>query len=110
MARGSGIVSTLALSALNAAFFTLGPDLGAGALNTLITLVFGAGTTAGTVVIEGSHDPNYAGAWANLATVAWTAASTVKQVTVAGPFQYLRARISVAVVGGTIDAFIQVTQ
>lgn len=70
-----------------------------------IYIVFGAGTSAGAVVVETSHDRTFTGVWANLATVNWAAASRVHHVAITGIFRALRVRISTAIVGGTIDAY-----
>lgn len=70
-----------------------------------IYAVFGAGTTAGTVVVEGSHDPDYTGAWVNIGTMAWSAASTVKKTSITGVHRAVRVRISVAIVNGSCDAY-----
>lgn len=64
---------------------------------------FAPGTTAGAVVIEESHDVSFMGTWAVLATVTWTAADRVHSVVTAGPHRAIRARISTAVAGGTVN-------
>ena len=74
------------------------------AFQTAIYVVFNAGTSAGVVVVETSHDPNYTGTWANLATVTWAAATKCHVVQITGNYLALRVRISTAIVGGTVDA------
>lgn len=69
-----------------------------------IYVVFGAGTSAGVVMVEGAHDPDYTGTWANIATVTWAAASRCHMVAITGVHRALRVRISTAIVGGTVDA------
>jgi hypothetical protein len=69
-------------------------------------VVFGAGTSAGQVVLETAHDPDYAGAWWPLETIDWAAASKVHHVGKTGLFRALRFRISIAIVGGTVDAYL----
>jgi hypothetical protein len=63
----------------------------------------GTNISAGDVVIEASHDPAYTGAWANLATVNYTADTNhMNIVNLTGTFPVLRARISNAVTGGFV--------
>lgn len=63
---------------------------------------WGAATSAGTVVIEEADNKEYAGTWKTVGTCAWVAASQVDAVHLYGAYGALRARISVAVVGGTV--------
>lgn len=83
-------------------------DIGSKANYTAVYAVFGAGTGAGTYVVEVSHDKAYAGTWATVATLAWAAASSVKVGLIAGPWKALRVRNTVVVTGGTVDIKIQV--
>src|SRR3989304_2209693 len=64
---------------------------------------FGAGTSAGVVVIETAVEDDDTGTWANLATVTWSAVSKNHHVAITGVFRALRARISTAIVDGTVD-------
>ena len=69
-------------------------------------VVTSAGVTAGTVVIEVSNDNQN---WFTPASnsVSTTAASTAYSVTVGPlPFQFARARVSVGITGGTVDAWV----
>lgn len=69
-------------------------------------IVFGPGTSAGSVQIESAHQAGYTGTWAaEGAAVAWAAASKVHKLSIAGSSFVSRARISVAVVGGTVDVY-----
>lgn len=70
-----------------------------------IYVVFGTGTTAGTILVESAHDPDYTGTWATVATIAWSAATKVGYAAITGVHRALRVRISVAVVNGTVDAY-----
>lgn len=79
-------------------------DKGSSAEGTLIHVTFSPGTSAGTVVIEGAPSPDYTGTWANLATVAWVAANRTHETFISGSYLGRRVRISVAVVGGTVDS------
>ena len=100
------IVAT-AISALNAA----GPIPQSGDANRLeVDVVFGAGTSAGAVVIESSHDPAFAGTWHTEATLAWAVASSSKHASIVGPRRALRYRVSVALVGGTVDVYAKVSR
>lgn len=69
----------------------------------LFQVKFGAGTSAGSVVIETADDDTFTGVWAVLQTIAWAAANRQHQYYAPGPQLSIRARISVAIVGGTID-------
>lgn len=75
------------------------------ATEVAVYVAFGAGTNAGTVLVEGAHVPNYAGTWALLGTVAWAAANRSHLVAITGAHRALRTRISVAVTGGTVDSY-----
>jgi hypothetical protein len=70
---------------------------------------FGAGTSAGAVVIEEASDPAYTGTWSLIATLAWSAVTKESSHIMFGNFRALRVRISVAVVGGTVDAWVQIS-
>lgn len=72
----------------------------------IIYVVFKDSTSAGTIVIEGSHDSDYIGAWSNIATIAWAAANSVKHAAISGAHKAIRVRISVAVEGGVIDVWV----
>jgi len=90
------------LSALNAA----GPIPQAAEADRFeVGVEFGAGTSAGTVVIESSHDPAFAGTWHVEATIAWAALSSYKHASIVGPRRALRYRVSVAVVGGSVSIY-----
>jgi hypothetical protein len=87
----------------------IGIDVGDSAEYTKIYVRFNAGTSAGAVVIEEASDPAYTGTWALLTTIAWSAATKESSYLVIGSYRALRARISVAVVGGNVDVWAQVT-
>ena len=72
---------------------------------SLVTVLveFGAGTTAGAVVLEAAADPNFAGAWAVLGTASWTVANSTKLFGIAAALPYMRARISALITGGTAN-------
>jgi hypothetical protein len=69
-------------------------------------VVSGAGVSAGVVAIEVSNDNvNWLAPATN--TVTTSAASTAYSVTVGPlPFQFVRARISTAITGGSVDAYL----
>ena len=77
------------------------------ARSVLVFVIFNAGTSAGSVLVEAAHDKNYAGTWALLATVTWAAASKAHQVYIPGPQIAIRVRV-VSVTGGTVDSFVVV--
>lgn len=99
-----------AKSALNALSDEIKPsDLGSVEELTYY-IVFGAGTSAGAVQIESAHLPGYTGTWAAEGTpVAWAAATKVHKVSIQGASYVARARISTAIVGGTIDIYVVAT-
>jgi hypothetical protein len=91
-----------ALSALN----TVGlipPFQGGHYTESAFYIRFNAGVTAGAVVIETAADSTDTGTWANLTTVNWSAADKTHHVAVTGVFRALRARISSAILTGTVD-------
>jgi hypothetical protein len=94
------------LSALNALSSELNPvDLGA-VQELSFYIVFGAGTSAGAIQIESSHLEGYAGTWAAEGSpTAWSAASKAHKVSITGSSYVTRARISTAVVGGTVSVY-----
>lgn len=64
---------------------------------------FGPGTSAGAVVIEAARSNDDTDTWVLLATVTWAAANKSHDVSVDAAKLALRARISVAIVGGIVD-------
>ncbi len=72
---------------------------------TAIYIVWGAGVTAGTIVIESAHSRDYTGTWANMATVAWSSESREDLVQITGVMAACRVRISSTITNGTIDAW-----
>lgn len=80
-----------------------------GAKNIGVYVIFGAGTSAGSVVIETAHDRAYTGAWHTVATIAWSAANKVHYVSNVGPLMALRARVVLAT-GGTVDVHLVATE
>lgn len=84
-------------------------DYGKNAESTKFYVRFGALTSAGAVIIEEASDPTYTGAWSLVATLAWSAVSKESSHLMLGNFRAVRARISVAIVGGTVDCWAQVS-
>lgn len=64
---------------------------------------FSVGSAAGVVLIETASQEDYAGTWAILATVTWSAASKSHYVALTGALRSVRARISSAVTTGTVN-------
>ncbi len=88
------------------------PEIGGGNLTgayleSIFYVNFDHTSAAGVVVIETAHDPSYAGTWANLATVTWSAIDKCHYVALTGVFAALRARISTTVTSGTVDVWVQ---
>ena len=71
-----------------------------------------AGTSGGVVTLEGARTSTYTGAWQSLGTITTNAASTTFMITVdvsdspGMPIPYIRARVSTAITGGTLDAYL----
>lgn len=86
---------------------TYNDSLGGNVNNTMVTVKFGAGTGAGTLLVEVADDPAYAGTWATLATIAWAVADSIKTGLVTGPWKAMRLRWSANVTGGTADVTVQ---
>jgi hypothetical protein len=71
-----------------------------------VYVTFDHTSAAGTVVLETAPDQAYAGTWANIGTVTWSAIDKCHYVSVTGVFNALRVRISSAVTSGTCDVFL----
>lgn len=71
-----------------------------------VYIIWGAGTSAGAVTIETADNDAYAGVWAALSTVPWTAVSKEDVVQITGIHKSIRTRISTAIVGGTVSTWI----
>lgn len=75
--------------------------------NSLLVVVTGSGVSAGDVEIEGSLDNSN---WYAIGSpLAVSAASTVYHQTGTTPARFFRAVVSTAITGGTVDAWIGVT-
>jgi hypothetical protein len=71
-----------------------------------IYVVFGPGTTGGSVQVESAHQDGYTGTWAaEGSAVNWAAANRVHKVSIAGASFVSRARISSAILNGTVDVW-----
>jgi len=80
-----------------------GTVLDGGAAHTNHCMVVTTGSvasTAGTVILEGSHDNTN---WVQLGTFSPTAANTSTAVSATGAYRYIRSRVTVALSGGTIQ-------
>lgn len=88
-----------ALLAVNDKSQILGPGRLATVKEVLMTLTWPAGGSQGQIEIEASDDENYAGLWANLASIPWSAVSRQDQFRYSGGQSFLRARVSVTVDG-----------
>ena len=72
---------------------------------------FSAGVTAGKVAIYEAHDKDYAGTWFQIAEVDFvglslTADSTFPVTQGTYPYGALKAKITDAIVGGTVDVWL----
>lgn len=79
---------------------------------TAITLLVegGAGVSSGVVTLEGARTSDYSGAWASITTATAAASTVIATVDVGDtasiPVPYVRARISTAIGGGTVDVYL----
>lgn len=69
-------------------------------------LVGSAGISAGAIQVEEADNPEYAGTWAPNGSPVTVTASAVKTVKVTGVQAAMRARISTAIVDGTVDVWV----
>jgi len=72
-------------------------------------VVFSTGVSAGDVIIETAHDPNYAGLWNPIGTpspVTFTANAAKGVVADFPPGGWVRARVGTTIVGGTVTVFL----
>lgn len=77
--------------------------------NKLMAAVeWGPGTSAGVVELEGAMSSDYGGLWHQIKVFTWAAASKVEVHTEEKHYDFVRFRISTAIVGGTINAKLQV--
>lgn len=77
--------------------------------NVLRLLIVGsAGISAGAVVLEAAHAPSYAGTWLVVVSATTAVADSIVSGAslVTAAFPYVRARISTAIVGGTVTVWV----
>lgn len=78
------------------------PELGS-ANELTYYIVFGPGTSSGAVQIESAHENGYIGTWAPEGPpIAWVSQNRVHKTNIQGISFVSRARISTAIVGGTV--------
>lgn len=71
--------------------------------NHTIMIQGSAGVATGAVQFEASNDPSFTGTWAALGGAPVTVvANAVLTVAVVGVYEFIRARISTAITGGTV--------
>lgn len=73
------------------------------------TVIWSAGVSAGEVVIEAANTSNYSGTWSEIDRQNFTAAPAANSTiigTYPGPFQFVRARVTTNVSGGTVTVTI----
>lgn len=80
-------------------------DLKAQCRETRLYVEWSAGVTAGVVTFETSKTTTYTGTWDSLGTSSFSA-SAADTILVTGPLAAVRARISTAVVGGTVSCYL----
>lgn len=73
------------------------------------SVIWSAGVSSGVVVIEAANSSTYSGTWAQIDQLDFAAAPGANSMvtgTYPGPFQFVRARVTTNVVGGTVTATI----
>lgn len=75
-------------------------------------IVWSAGVTAGTVIIESAHDPAYSGTWHALtaAPVGFVANAALGGVSDFPPGGFVRARVGTTVADGTVTVYLNGVQ
>jgi hypothetical protein len=72
-----------------------------------IYILFSHGSSAGKVQIETASEYTYANTWAAVgSTIDWAAEDSQKYAAITGVFGALRLRVTTAVTGGTVSAWI----
>lgn len=84
---------------------SVGPDFASRVREMSFYVEFSDGVTAGQVVFEAAHSVAYAGRWAKLASVTASGGGRVHHVAVTGVHFAQRARITQAVIGGTVNVY-----
>lgn len=69
---------------------------------------WGAGTSAGSVILETAPDKDFSGTWSNLTTFTWATVSTIDSFRGTGPFGAIRARIGTTVVTADKGVYVDV--
>jgi hypothetical protein len=67
---------------------------------------YGAGTTAGNVVVESAPYKGYTGLWAEVGQIPWSVASKMEMYRFTGCFGALRLRVETAIANGTANGWI----
>jgi hypothetical protein len=67
---------------------------------------FDHSSAAGVVTVETAARADYAGTWASIGTITWSAIDKAHYMSVAGTFKAVRARISTTVTSGTCNAWL----
>src|SRR5579862_7139478 len=97
------VTSQHLLTAATTGSVAIGPAFMPRCRESAIYVQWGTGASGGTIIIESSHDPNYTGTWAPLATIAWSAQSREDIIQITGIHAALRTRVSSTITGGTVD-------
>ena len=92
------------LTALDAAV-TLGPDPLTHCQEVGLYVVFSADAMGGTVVVETAHAIGYAGAWSEVAEVAWRGPARAHYVSLPGLYLAVRCRVTQPIVNGSVDIY-----
>jgi hypothetical protein len=103
----TGVTTTTMLNAVTTGTGTvIGPGYMPRCRESAVYINWSSGVSAGAVVVETAHDPNYTGTWATLSTVNWTAASKEDIVQITGIHAAIRTRVSSTIMNGTVSSFL----
>jgi hypothetical protein len=75
-------------------------------LEFTLYVTFSHASAAGVVTVETAPSADYAGTWASIGTVTWSAIDKAHYMSVAGTFKSVRARLSTGVTSGTCDLYL----
>lgn len=70
-----------------------------------VYIEWGAGVSAGAVIVEEMYSPTFTGTAAPIQTVTFSAANSVSAVHLNSPVGAIQTRISTAITGGTVNTY-----
>ncbi len=73
---------------------------------TKVYITFGPGTTGGVVVVEEAASSAEGATWSLLTSVPWVVPNAVRTVAITGAIGAIRVRITTAITGGVVNAWL----